>query len=118
MFFIVLFKLDSLFNAKDIFLNNFVQIKLIILFIIVIIIPDYVSCLSGPFKEHDLPMRSRYVPDVRRPDVGVSDMPEGSRQAYFTLLDKRQENKQTNKKINKYICTQKKKVEWHIIIKS
>lgn len=52
----------------------------------ILLFADYVSRMSGSFEKHDLPVRTRYLPNVRRPDVGVSDMSQGSGQAYTTLL--------------------------------
>lgn len=42
--------------------------------------------LSGPFEKHDLSMRTWHLPNVRRPDVGVSNMSQSGRQTYSTLL--------------------------------
>lgn len=42
--------------------------------------------LLRPIEEHDIPMRPRHVPDVRRPHHGVPYMPEASREAHSTLL--------------------------------
>lgn len=47
---------------------------------------NYVSGLPGSSEKYDLPMRTRHLPNVRRPDVGVSNMSQGSRQAHSALL--------------------------------
>lgn len=44
------------------------------------------SGLLGSSEKHDLPVRTRYLPNVWRPDVGVSDMSQGGRQAHSALL--------------------------------
>lgn len=51
-----------------------------------LIVADHVPGLSGSSEKHDLPMRTRHLPNVRRPDVGVSNMSQGSRQTYSALL--------------------------------
>jgi hypothetical protein len=48
---------------------------------------DDVSGLHGPIAQHDLPLRSRNVPNVRRSHVRVPDLPEGSRKTHPALLD-------------------------------
>ena len=42
--------------------------------------------VSGPFEEHDLLVRPRDLPDVRRPDVGMSHLPENCRKKDPSLL--------------------------------
>lgn len=44
------------------------------------------SGLFGSSEKYDFPVRTRYLPNVRRPDVGVSDMSQGGRQAHSALL--------------------------------
>lgn len=51
-----------------------------------VIVADHVPGLSGPSEKHDLPVRTWHLPNVRRPDVGVSNMSQGGRQTYSTLL--------------------------------
>lgn len=50
------------------------------------IFTDHVPSLPGSLEEHDIPLRPWNLPNVRRPDVRMSDMPEGGRQTDFTLL--------------------------------
>lgn len=43
--------------------------------------------LPGPAQEHDLPMRPRDVPDVRRPDRRLPHLPQAGRETHPTLLN-------------------------------
>lgn len=56
------------------------------LFIIVPAPLDDVPCLYGPPAQHDLPMRSRNVSDVRRPHVRVPYLSQGRGEEDPTLL--------------------------------
>lgn len=47
---------------------------------------DHVSGLPGSSEKHDLPVRTRHLPNVRRPDVGVSNMSQGGGQTYSAVL--------------------------------
>lgn len=42
--------------------------------------------LPGPAEKHDLPLRARHVPDVRRPDHSVPYLPQASRETHSPLL--------------------------------
>lgn len=42
--------------------------------------------VHGPSEEHDIPVRPRHLPDVRRPDARVSDLPEADREANPSVL--------------------------------
>lgn len=42
--------------------------------------------VPGPAEEHDLPMRARHVPDVRRPHRRVPHLPQAGREADPALL--------------------------------
>lgn len=44
------------------------------------------SDLPGPAEEHDLPVRARHVPDVRRPDHRVPHLQEAGREADPAVL--------------------------------
>jgi len=52
-----------------------------------LIVADHVSGVPGSFEKHDLPVRTRHLPNVRRPDVGVSNMSQGGRQANSAVLE-------------------------------
>ncbi|KAG6439873.1 hypothetical protein O3G_MSEX001164, partial [Manduca sexta] len=47
---------------------------------------DHVPDMPGPAEEHDLPVRARHVPDVRRPHHRVSHLPQAGREAHPPLL--------------------------------
>lgn len=53
---------------------------------ILLFFADDVSGLPGQTQEHDLPVRSRHLSDVRRQDRRVSHMQENGREADFALL--------------------------------
>lgn len=42
--------------------------------------------VPGPAEEHDLPVRARHVPDVRRPHRRVPHLPQAGREANPALL--------------------------------
>lgn len=47
---------------------------------------DDVPHLPRPAEEHDLPVRARHVPDVRRPHHRVPHLPQAGREANTALL--------------------------------
>jgi len=51
-----------------------------------LIVADHVPGLSGSSEKHDLPVRTWHLPNVRRPNVGVSNMSQGGGQTYSALL--------------------------------
>lgn len=55
---------------------------------ILFLFPDYVSDLFGSSEEYDILMRTWYVSDVRRSDHGLPHLPQASRKAYTSLLNK------------------------------
>ena len=47
---------------------------------------DHVPGVPGPSEEHDLPLRARDLPDVRRPHVRVPHLPQDRRAPHPPLL--------------------------------
>lgn len=48
--------------------------------------PDHVSGVPGPAEEHDLPVRPRHLPAVRRPNERVPHLPQSHRAPHPPLL--------------------------------
>lgn len=74
-------------HIKD---NNFTQ-KVVVLHILVLIIkclffPDNVSGMLGSFEKHDIPVRSRTLPNVRRPNVRMSNLQKSRRKENTVIL--------------------------------
>jgi hypothetical protein len=47
---------------------------------------DHVSCVFGPSQEHDLPLRTRHMPDVWWPHVWVSHLSQAGWEAHSLVL--------------------------------
>ncbi len=48
--------------------------------------PDHVPGVHGSAAQHDLPVRPRHVPNVRRSHVRVPHLPQSRREAHSPLL--------------------------------